>query len=146
LLREPTRGASEGNLSVSGPSLSVVETLKVLLRTPVALLLMGAFLCANFVAVIFLTWTPAFLVDKFHYGIGAAGLTGTVYIHLASAVSVPVAGVLADRLVRRFAGGRMLVQAAGLLVGASFVFLVGHTTSTTTLLFDVSVRVMQRIL
>ncbi len=134
LLREPRRGMSEAQLTADTASLSISETVKVLLRTPAALLLMGAFLCANFVAVIFLTWTPAFLVEKFHYGIGAAGLTGTVYIHLASAVSVPLAGVLADRLARRFTGGRMLVQTAGLLVGAGFVFLVGHTRSTTTLL------------
>jgi sugar phosphate permease len=42
--------------------------------------------------------------------------------------------VLADRLARRFAGGRMLVQAFGLLVGATFVGLVGLTSSVTTLL------------
>jgi len=117
LLREPPRGMSEENPTDRTVSLSVAQTLSVLLRNPAALLLMGAFLCANFVAVIFLTWTPAFLVEKFHYGIGAAGLTGTVFIHLASAFSVPLAGVLADRLARHFAGGRMLVQAAGLLLG-----------------------------
>lgn len=60
----------------------------------------------------FLTWTPTFLVEKFQCKLTAAGLSGSVYIHLASAVSAPVGGVLADRLTRRFAGGRMLVQAA----------------------------------
>ena len=139
-LREPERGASEG-LALAAvrqepdadPPLSVAATFKLILRTPVALLLMGGFLCANFVAVIFLTWTPTFLVDKFHYAIGAAGLTGTVYIHLASAVTVPFAGWLADRLVRRWRFGRMLVQTLGLLIGAGFVFLVGQTGSATTL-------------
>jgi MFS family permease len=47
---------------------------------------------------------------------------------------VPLAGWLADRLIRAMPGGRMLVQGAGLLLGATFVYLVGHTTSTTTLL------------
>ena len=141
LLREPQRGASETSPTAPARAeapLSARETFGVLVRTPVALLLMAAFLCANFVATIFLAWTPKFLVDKFHYGLGTAGLTGTVFIHLASAVSVPIAGVLADRLARRFGGGRMFVQAAGLLIGASFVFLVGHTASTTTLLFAMS--------
>jgi MFS family permease len=98
------------------------------------MLLMGAFVCANFVAVIFLTWTPKFLVEKFHYGIAAAGLTGTVYIHLASALTVPLAGWLADRLSRRWAAGRVIVQGLGLVVGATFVYLVGLTANTTTLL------------
>ena len=90
---------------------------------------MLAFVGANFVATIFLTWTPTFLVEKFGFKLTSAGLSGTVFIHLASAVSVPVAGLLADRLVPRFAGGRMLVQATGLLAGATFVFLVGRTSS-----------------
>ncbi|HWX22849.1 MAG TPA: MFS transporter [Candidatus Binatia bacterium] len=137
-LREPQRGAAEdpnqAPLPESGAPLSVGETLRQILRTPAALLLMGAFLCANFVAVIFLTWTPTFLVQKFHYNIGAAGLTGTFYIHLASALAVPFAGWLADRLVRHQATGRMLVQTLGLLAGAAFVFVVGNTDNTTTLL------------
>ena len=41
-------------------------------------------------------------------------------------------------LSRRFAGGRMLVQGLGLTFGASFVFLVGKTSSSTTLLVAMS--------
>src|SRR5207249_1463754 len=111
------------------------QTLRVIFRTPTVPLLMLAFVAANFVATIFLTWTPTFLVEKFHFKLTHAGLSGTVFIHVASACSVPVAGWLADKLTRRVAGGRMMVQALGLLLGAMFVFLVGHTASTTTLLF-----------
>ncbi len=141
-LREPERGAAEdrGHAAVGAgePALSVGETLRLILRTPTALLLMAGFLCANFVAVIFLTWTPTFLVEKFHYALGAAGLTGTLYIHLASAVAVPLAGWLADLLVRQWAVGRMLVQTLGLLLGVGFVFVVGHTGNTATLLLAMS--------
>lgn len=112
-----------------GEPLSVPETLKIILRSPAAMFLMAAFLCANFVAFIFLTWTPKFLFDKFHYSLGAAGLTGAIFINLASAASVPFAGLLADKCVRRLSAGRMLVQLFGLLVGATFVFLVGKTAS-----------------
>jgi len=136
--RRPGSGRSSGTMDyriLSEQPLSVGRTLGVIFRTPSAMLLMAGFLCANFIAVIFLTWTPKFLVDKFHYSIGAAGLTGTVYIHLASALTVPFAGWLADRLCKRFSVGRMLVQGGGLVVGAVFVYLVGHTASTVTLLF-----------
>jgi MFS family permease len=146
LLIEPRRGASESSAPDPGAMeepesapLPLKETLRVIFRTPVVPLLMLAFLGANFVATIFLTWTPTFLVEKFGFKLSSAGLSGTVFIHLASAFSVPVAGMLADYLTRRFAGGRMLIQALGLLVGATFVFLVGHTSSKTTLLLSMTV-------
>jgi hypothetical protein len=41
---------------------------------------------------------------------------------------------LADTLSRKLAGGRMLVQACGLLIGSGFVFLVGTTREVSTLL------------
>jgi MFS family permease len=126
-LQEPPRGMAENH--VVGMPASIPETLKIIFSAPVALLLMTAFVCANFVAFIFLTWMPAFLFNKFHYSLGAAGLTGAIFINLASAMSVPIAGLLADKWSRRFAGGRMLVQLLGLLVGATFVFLVGKTES-----------------
>ena len=137
-LREPRRGQSETeSAKPDAPApekLSVGETLRVIFRTPTVPLLMLAFLGANFVATIFLTWTPTFLVEKFGFKLTSAGLSGTVFIHLASAVSVPLAGLLADRVVRRFAGGRMLVQSLGLLVGATFIFLVGKTANVHTLI------------
>jgi MFS family permease len=140
-LREPPRQSSSGDSPVSvrreaensRPAFS--ENLKIIFRSPAAIFLMLAFLCANFVAFIFLTWTPKFLFDKFHYGIAAAGLTGAIYINLASAVSVPFAGLLADKFVRKFSGGRMLVQLFGVVAGAIFIFLVGKTVSVEILIF-----------
>jgi len=136
-LREPRRGEAEPETPVPPgvQKLSVGETVRVIFRTPAVPLLMLAFVGANFVATIFLTWTPTFLVEKFNFRLTSAGLSGTVFIHLPSALSVPVAGWLADRLAQRFGGGRMLVQALGLATGAAFVFLVGRTGSTATLLF-----------
>jgi MFS family permease len=139
-LREPQRGEADAAAAgapvvcEAATSLSARDTMAVIFRSPVVPLLMLAFVGANFVATIFLTWAPTFLVDKFGFRLAAAGLSGTVFIHLASAASVPVAGVLADRLTRVFTGGRMLVQAMGLLVGAAFVVVVGRTGDTTTLI------------
>jgi len=120
-------------------ALSVRETLRVIFRTPAVPFLMLAFVGANFVATIFLTWTPTFLVEKFQFKLTTAGLSGTVFIHLASACSVPMAGWLADRISVRFSGGRMLIQGLGLVGGATFVFLVGKTSNTTTLIIAMTI-------
>ena len=136
-LREPVRGEAEreGNGDVMPQEkLGLGATVKAIFRAPAVPLLMLAFVGANFVATIFLTWTPTFLVEKFGFKLAAAGLSGTVFIHLASAIAVPLAGWLADRFIVRFSGARMAVQAAGLAVGAGFVFLVGRTTDATTLI------------
>src|SRR6185436_9592123 len=102
-LKEPPR-----TKPASGENANFGEAWAEIFFTPAALLIMAAFVAANFVATIFLTWTPTFLVEKFGFRLTTAGLSGTVFIHLASAVSVPVAGFLADKLATRFSGGRML--------------------------------------
>jgi len=133
-LREPRRGAAENGEGIAATPLGFGETLLHLGRRPVTILLMLAFLGANFVATIFLAWTPTFLVEKFGYSLGSAGLSGTLFIHLASAVSAPLAGVVADRLAASMAGGRIVVQGVGLLLGSVFVATVGLCTTTPVLL------------
>lgn len=137
-LREPARGAAERAVektaTASEPPPSWREAAAIIFRKPTAWVLLAVFMGANFVATIFLTWTPTFLVEKFGFKLTSAGLSGSVFIHLASALSVPLGGILADTLARRFAGGRMLVQALGLLVGAAFVGIVGLTAQVHTLM------------
>jgi len=133
-LVEPPRGASEQVVAASEPPVSFWVAVGDVVRRPTAWVLMLAFVLANFVATIFLTWTPKFLMDKFDFKMATAGLSGAAFIHLASAFAVPLAGMLADKLAQRFVGGRILVQAGGLLLGATFVFFVGSTTSVAVLL------------
>lgn len=142
-LAEPPRGAMESpspeaKTPSAGPALGIRAAAKAIFGQPRTLILMAVFLGANFVATIFLTWTPTFLVEKFGFKLTAAGLSGTVFIHLASACSVPVGGLLADRLARRLAGGRILVQAFGLLAGSVFVFYVGTTRDMKVLIVTMS--------
>lgn len=124
-LVEPERGAAD-RTAAAGTGRNAYPTFW---RTPTVLILLAAFLCANFVAVVVLTWMPKFLYDKFHLSLAAAGLTATVFIQLASMAGSPVGGWLADRWRARRPGGRMMVQAAGLLCGAPFVVLCGETRS-----------------
>ncbi len=132
-LIEPERGAAEER-AAPAETLPVGQTWSLIVRTPSALCLLGAFLCANFVAVVLLAWMPKFLYDKFEMNLATAGLTATLFVQLASMAGAPLGGWLADLLRRRFAGGRLMVQAVGVLLGAPFVVLCGLTTSIPTLL------------
>jgi predicted MFS family arabinose efflux permease len=95
--------------------------------------LMCVFICANFVAAIFLTWLPSFLHDKFQMSLTLGGITASVYPQLASVLGVVTGGLLADRLATRHRAGRMITQALGLFCGVPFLFLSGWTLSVTVL-------------
>lgn len=139
-LREPTRGASEITCLPEGPSMATerrgfVETFHHLLRTPGVPMLLGAFACANGVAAIFMVWAPTFLFEKFHLGLVSAGFSAVVAIQLASAVSAPLSGLLADRLALSIRGARMLVQAVALILGSLCVVAVGRASGMEVLVF-----------
>ena len=139
-LVEPPRGGADRSAGAQTDSpLPWRDVAREIFRTPTVLLLMAAFVLANGVATIFLTWTPTFLVDKFHFKLTSAGLSGSVFIYLASAFSVPIGGILADRLAARYAGGRIMVQAMGLLLGSIPVFLIGQTLDVRTLLIVMTI-------
>jgi MFS family permease len=117
-----------------GGKLSLPAFVGLVARTPTLLCLMGAFMCANFVAVVLLSWMPKFLYDKFSMGLAMAGLTATIFVQLASMAGAPVGGWLADTLRRRSPRGRMIVQMIGVLCGAPFVVLCGLTSSVGMLI------------
>lgn len=123
-LVEPQRSPTEPRPSGSGGFLNAT-----------ALFLMAAFLCANFVALVLLSWMPSFLHDKFNLGLAASGLAATLFVQLASMAGSPAGGWWADVLRRKMPGGRMLVQAIGLAAGAPFVVLCGWTRSIPLLIF-----------
>jgi len=135
LLREPQRGAADcedGSTHAQTPALgrlSVGKSLKLILGTPTAVLLMGAFMCANFVALVLLSWMPKFLYDKFHMSLAMAGLSATLFAQVASMVGSPLGGWFADIFRRRLVGGRVLVQSMAVFCGAPFVFLCGRAAS-----------------
>jgi len=141
-LREPKRGQAEGATGVvtgGAPAadekpVTVKEALGLIFASPAARFLLLAFMGANFVATIFLTWTPTFLVEKFDFRLTTAGLSGVVFIHLTSALSAPIGGLLADAWAKTTPSGRVRVQALGLLLGAPFVYMVGSTDNVNTLI------------
>ncbi len=139
VLKEPRRGATElpGEGAIRAPSLG--EFLRLIARTPTVLCLMGAFMCANFVAVVLLSWMPKFLYDKFHMSLAMAGLTATLFVQLASMAGAPVGGWLADTWRKRTPRGRIAVQMIGVLGGAPCVALCGLTGSVGVMIAALTV-------
>jgi len=133
-LRDPD-GAATAAARQGAPTQPAAAAGDAPARTPRAALacLLGAFMCANFVAVVLLSWMPKYLFDRFHMSLGMAGLTATAFVQLASMAGAPIGGWLADAWRQRSAGGRIGVQAVGMLAGAPFVAICGLTTSMTTL-------------
>ncbi len=137
-LKEPPRGAAdfaEAGAAAKVPAkLPLKAFLKLIWGTPTVLTLMAAFMCANFVAVVLLSWMPKFLYEKFDMSLAMAGLTATIFVQLASMAGAPIGGVLADMLRRRTPRGRMVIQAVGVFGGAPFVALCGLTESVAWLM------------
>ncbi len=133
-LREPVRGAQEPEPQFAEVKMNAREYGRLLSQTPTLMILMGAFVCSNFVAVVLLSWMPKFLYDNFHLSLAMSGLTATLYVQLASMVGSPVGGWLADFLSRRTRRGRMIVQAIGVFGGAPFVAMCGRSHSLATLI------------
>ena len=136
-LIEPKRGATEPESkqpTSTDRALGLIAFVRLAARTPTLLCLLGAFMCANFVAVVLLSWMPKFLYDRFHMGLAMAGLTATLFVQVASMVGAPAGGWLADWWRRRSVRGRMAVQAIGVLGGAPFVIVCGLTSSVAALI------------
>jgi MFS family permease len=133
MLREPKRGAADRIVApIDGRG--IAASLRGVFAHPMAPVLMAVFVGANFVASVFLTWLPSFLVRKFAMNLSMAGFSSTAYLQIASVLGVLTGGLLADRMVRGRPGGRMLTQAIGLLCGVPFILLTGLTTTVTAVI------------
>ena len=126
-LREPQRQVNFIGAAQTKPSL--LAFVRTLGRTPAALLLLAGFCCANFVAMVLLSWMPKYLYDRFGLSVALAGLSATIFVQMASMCGSPLGGWLADVMQARRSGGRIAVQSAALFCGAPFVFLCSRADS-----------------
>lgn len=127
-LCEPARGATEAKAAMN-ERLPTREVLRLIWKTPTIVCLMLAFVCANFVAMVLLSWMPSYLYEAFDLDLAMSGLTATMYVQLASLAGAALGGWLADIFRQRTSGGRIFVQVLGVLGGAPFVYLTGQTQS-----------------
>jgi MFS family permease len=138
-LREPARGQIDGATPpVCAQRFSFFEGVAGAFRNGYVVLLMAVFAGANFVPVVFLTWLPSFLHDRFHMSLSLWGLNATAYLQTASVLGVLAGGWMADSFARRGhglrRGGRMLTQALGLLCGVPFLLVTGWTPQVRIIL------------
>jgi MFS family permease len=131
-LVEPRRGAADEpgdtpHEMVAGRRVPLWQFVCELGRNPTAILLLGAFVCMNFVAVVLLSWMPKYLYDAFKLDLATAGLMATIFAQAASATGAPLGGWLADTMRARTKAGRIYVQASAAALAAPFVLLCGHS-------------------
>ena len=145
LLVEPARGAADSTdtatviaLDTSPRGVSAAKFFRLIYTRPSLALCMGAFMCQNFTTMVLFTWMPTLLYRKFHLSLAMAGLTATIYVQSASMIGSPLGGWLADSLRRRFAGGRMLVQAIAAGLEVPFVAVGALTGSWPLLIVSLS--------
>jgi len=134
VLKEPVRGMADVLETRTAKQSGIVKEFREVLGNRMVQVLILAFIGANFVAVVFLTWLPTFLYQKFHMSLSMAGFNSTVYIQIASVLGVLTGGVLADAFHKKSRSGRMITQALGLLCGVPFLFLTGSTASIALLI------------
>jgi MFS family permease len=134
LLKEP---AGEAPRDVSGDQekFQFGSAWRDVLRKPMVGALMAVFICANFVAVVFLTWLPSYLQRNFHMSLTMAGFSATAYLQVASVLGVLTGGMVADAWVRKDRRGRMFTQAVGLFAGVPFLLMTGWAFQVTVFVF-----------
>jgi len=98
---------------------------------PTIWLLSLAFGTMVFVNVGFVTWTPAFLHERYGLSLAQAGFHSMVYHFIGAFVGVLVGSRIADNLARRRQTIRLEMNFVGLLAGAPFIYWLGTSTTLT---------------
>jgi sugar phosphate permease len=70
-------------------------------------------------------WLPTYLHERYHLGLGPAGLSATATLQLPSFAAILLGGFWADRWSRRNPRGRMFVPALGFCLAAPGLWAVG---------------------
>jgi MFS family permease len=115
------RRAAEGNAEplahTPHPGLSFVEASLQLLRIPSFLILTAAGALTSIGVWIFLNWLPLYFKEAFAMSLAGAGFFGASFVNGSAAVGQVLGGMVSDRVARKGAEQRMLLQ--GILIFAA---------------------------
>ncbi len=127
-LRDKRSSAEKEILKVVRPSF--VESFKILFKVPTALALTASFSGLIFVLQGYLTWSTAYLQEKFiNFSTAKAGFIATFFTHIFAFVGILLAGWLSDYLARKKSQYRILLQSVGLLLASPFIALMGLSST-----------------
>lgn len=73
-------------------------------------------------------WLPTYLNEHFHLSQGAAGMSATGYLQVATLVGLLIGGAWADRWNRTNSRARILVPIIGMCLAGPAVFVMANTT------------------
>jgi len=98
---------------------------KTVFTTPTALMVTLGFCGFIFVITGYMTWVPTFLQENFGQTGAQAGLNSMLWTYAAAFIGVLIAGTLSDKWAAKDPKERMLIQGAGLIMGAAFLPFMG---------------------
>jgi MFS family permease len=141
VLVEPKRGGAEPEEAgvspdakpADGPAPGFAASVLEVIANPAAAMLLVVFAGANFVAGTLLAWLPEFVLERHRLDVQGAATVAGLFFPAGNLIGALTGGALADAAARRFRAGRVLVQAAGLLLGAPCVWLAGTAGSLAVL-------------
>lgn len=135
-LKDKPESVPEAEKAPAAPAetVSLPRAIAAIFKIPTAVCMVVAYCALIFGLNGYLTWMPKYLKETFDLSLSSAGFHSMFWTHAAAFVGVLVAGVLSDKMAARKGGARnrLLLQAAGLLLAAPCIVLMGVSASFVT--------------